>query len=78
VYPSQPSEASFQSILRTKEGKVVKEYVGQSTRLDWMLDDIEGWYPIGYGTQSLYELEITILDTVRFYSDLANFRIIKF
>ena len=35
--------------------------------LNWTLEKgvVEGWYPVGYGKQPLYELEIALLDMVR-------------
>ncbi len=48
---------------------MVKEATLQAGKdpLNWYLDGgaVEGWYPVGYGKQPLYDLEITLLDKVR-------------
>jgi beta-mannosidase len=54
-------------VLRDQDGKTVKEQTlafGKD-KLDWKLDDVEGWYPRNYGKQPLYQLELSLLDKVR-------------
>lgn len=54
-------------MLRDQAGKTVKEQalVFGKDKLDWKLDDVEGWYPRNYGNQPLYQLELTLQDKVR-------------
>jgi beta-mannosidase len=54
-------------VLRDQAGKTVKEQnlVFGKDKLDWKLDDVEGWYPRNYGKQPLYQLELTLQDKVR-------------
>jgi len=35
-------------------------------------DEIELWYPIGYGKQPLYEIEVVVIDDVSVYSVSAD------
>jgi beta-mannosidase len=66
--PSPTEDYSLKVVLRSKEGKMVKEakLVAGKDPLNWELEKgmVEGWYPVGYGKQPLYELEITLLDKV--------------
>ena len=56
-------------MLKEKEGKVVKDGMFRAGKdpLDWKLEDgtVQGWYPIGYGKQPLYDIEISLVDEVR-------------
>ncbi|GFZ45160.1 Beta-mannosidase B [Saitozyma sp. JCM 24511] len=66
VSPSLPSSGGHkvQAVLRDQAGKTVKEQtlVFGKDKLDWKLDDVEGWYPRNYGNQPLYQLELTLQD----------------
>jgi len=66
------SDYTYKAVLKTKgDGKVIKESTGTYGKdsIDWTFKDgeIAGWYPIGYGAQPLYELEISLIDGVSRY-----------
>lgn len=67
--PTPTGDHKLKVVLRSKkEGKVIKEstLVAGKDPLNWKLDSgvVEGWYPVGYGKQPLYDLEISLLDEV--------------
>ena len=78
VSPKAPGDGDLKATLREKgSGKVVKESTsGVNDGLDWTLDkgQVEAWWPVGYGTQPLYDLEITLLDKVGHTGLLPRFR----
>jgi beta-mannosidase len=67
--PSTSSTEGFKynAILKTAEGKKVKEatYDLKET-LEWTFEkgEVDAWWPIHYGKQPLYQLEITLCDKV--------------
>jgi len=77
--PTPTEDYKLKVVLRSKEGKVVKEttLVAGKDPLNWTLDKgtVETWYPVGYGKQPLYELEITLVDEVSGNSDIDASRI---
>ena len=62
------SGLKVKATLRAKgDNKVIKESTSSlEDGLDWSLGkgEIEGWYPIGYGKQALYDLELSLLSDV--------------
>lgn len=57
----------FKAVLKTAEGKKVKESTFDlKETLDWKFEngEVEAWWPIHYGKQPLYQLEITLSDRV--------------
>lgn len=62
-----PSEFRIHALLRDSDGTVIKqEVLSLGTDIDWTFDksEIEGWYPINYGKQPLYKLELDLVDGV--------------
>jgi beta-mannosidase len=61
-----PSGSSIKAVLRDSSGTSIKEDVVSNNKLDWRMDqgEIAGWYPINYGKQPLYKLELTVIDSV--------------
>jgi len=58
----------YKAVLRTFEGSKVKEGTfGLRENLDWKFEqgEVDSWWPIHYGKQPLYQLEITLCDKVR-------------
>ena len=58
----------YKAVLRTSEGSKVKEGTfGLRENLDWKFEkgEVDSWWPIHYGKQPLYQLEITLCDKVR-------------
>lgn len=57
----------YKAVLKTAEGKKVKESTFDlKETLDWKFEngEVEAWWPIHYGKQPLYQLEITLSDKV--------------
>ena len=55
------------ALLKGRKGEIVKEAkVKLGKKLDWTFDkgEIEGWYPIHYGAQPLYTLDLELVDEV--------------
>jgi beta-mannosidase len=61
----------YKAVLKTLEGKKVKEATfGLEESIDWTFakGEVEAWFPIHYGKQPLYTLEIILRDKVRLVS----------
>jgi len=59
--------------VRIKEINGVKVAGGKcSTTYTFGDDEVELWYPIGYGKQPLYEIEVAAIDDVSTFSTSAN------
>jgi beta-mannosidase len=65
---SGPKEGlSYKAILKTAKGQKVKEGIFElKDTLDWTFDqgEVEAWWPIHYGKQPLYQLEVVLCDKV--------------
>jgi beta-mannosidase len=62
-----PSDLKVHALLRHPNGSAIKqEILNHGDDIDWRFDKgkIEGWYPINYGKQSLYKLELDLVDSV--------------
>lgn len=66
VVPSPPNDAQAVTRLIDGQGKVVKEDKGKVGDIKWDLEKgaVDAWWPINYGEQPLYQLEIEIEDSV--------------
>ena len=61
--------------VSTKEIKDVKVSGGKgSTVFAFGDDEVELWYPVGYGKQPLYEIEVAAIDDVSVFPVSANER----
>jgi beta-mannosidase len=57
----------YKAVLKTSEGHKVKEGTFDlKETLDWKFDqgEVDSWWPIHYGKQPLYKLEVTLCDKV--------------
>jgi len=53
----------YKAVLKTSEGRKVKEETLDLRKtLDWKFEqgEVDSWWPIHYGKQPLYQLEITL------------------
>lgn len=69
VSGSDVKDNKVKATLRSKDGEVIKEErVDLGTELlnwEFKQGEVEGWYPRGYGSQTLYELSLDLVDSVR-------------
>lgn len=78
ISPKAPSsDYTIKAVLKTKDGKKVVKSMTQSAgekSLKWDLRDgeVEAWWPVHYGKQPLYDLEISLLDKVSWRSCFQN------
>lgn len=62
-----PGGASIKAVLFGLDGAIIKEEALMSgDKLNWTFDkgEIDGWYPINYGSQPLYNFHLTLIDDV--------------
>jgi hypothetical protein len=69
-----PSGSSLKAILRNDTGSKIKEETVKDNKLDWKFEkgQVEGWYPINYGKQPLYNLDLTLADRVSVLTSLVS------
>lgn len=59
------SDLEYKAVLKTSSGKTVKEATfSLKESVDWTFSkgEVEAWFPIHYGKQPLYTLDITLID----------------
>jgi beta-mannosidase len=67
IGPDVPKDGKIKAVLKKKNGTVVKEEtvsVGKKIHWEFEKGEVEGWYPVNYGKQPLYTLELTLNDKV--------------
>jgi beta-mannosidase len=59
-------DLSVNARLVDRAGKVVRKETGCTGDIDWALKEgeVDAWWPIGYGEQPLYKLELELVDKV--------------
>lgn len=63
------SDLKLKALLKTSGGKTVKEAeLGVKEGLDWKFDkgEVEAWWPVHYGKQPLYQLDLVLSDKVSY------------
>lgn len=66
ILPAPPAEFKVAYTLTASDGSVVKQAVASGSEFpNWELgpNDVQAWYPINYGAQPLYSLEVAVLDS---------------
>lgn len=67
VGASLPAKSSIKATLKDARGQSIKEETIQcDKKLHWNFEKgtVEGWYPIHYGSQPLYQLDLALLSPV--------------
>lgn len=59
-----PAHVRLKVVLKTRDGIVIKETIENVHNFKWTLTsgEVEAWWPVGYGKQPLYSLELSLLD----------------
>ncbi|KAK4689681.1 beta-mannosidase, partial [Tremellales sp. Uapishka_1] len=60
--PHLPEGATIEIVLRDKADMVLLRERGKGSKLKLEVDGIAPWWPVGYGQQPLYRLDLSLLD----------------